>query len=134
MTLSEFSNVFGVLALQLRCTDADEAMVRAYYKALEHVDLELVQMAAKRFAMMPGDNHAWFPKTAEWLETVEVIVTQRAEELRGRLRARREPLCLECSDTGWAYVSGGVKRCACQDLRRLEIIGRRPMPALPEAR
>lgn len=137
MTLEEFSGVFGVLAIQLRATDADEATIRAYYEALKGLDLELVQMAAQRFAGVPGDNEAWFPKTAEWQATVAKITADHTEELRARLRSRPVALCLACGDTGWAPSDNGVTRCDCQELRRLEIIGRRPMPervvnAVPE--
>lgn len=135
MTLSEFGKVFGVLAIQLRASDVDEASMRAYYEVLKPLDLELVQLAAKRFAETPNGTGAWFPKTAEWKAMAAQIANERAEQLRGLLRARREPLCLECQDTGWRYGEDDrVRRCACQALRRLEIIGRRPMPPLPEAR
>lgn len=137
MTFAEFSNVFAVLALQLRATDADEPQARAYFEALKDLDLELVRAAAIRFADEPGDNHAWFPRVPEWKAGVAKITAERTEELRSRLRSLPVPLCRVCEDTGWAPRATGVTRCDCQELRRLEIIGRRPMPdrcldAVPE--
>src|SRR6185503_14781908 len=120
MTFAEFSHVFAVLALQLRCTDADEAMGRAYFEALKGLDLELVQLAAQRFADTPGDNDAWFPRAPEWRASVAKITAERTEELRSRLRSRPQPLCLACGDTGWEPRDNGVVKCDCQDLRRLE--------------
>ena len=80
------------------------------------------------------------------------------KELQRRLP---EPLCQACGDSGWAEDTSAAKqltwlrrnahsgkreevaapqrsigpmhRCACQRLRRLELLGRRPWPALPAA-
>lgn len=132
MTFAEFSNVFAVLALQLRCSDADAAMAKAYFQALKDLDLELVQMAAVQFSTQPGDNDSWFPKTAEWRAMVGKITVDRKEALKARLRALPAPLCLACEDTGWAIDTAGAKPCACREMRRLEVLGRRPWPQLPE--
>lgn len=135
MTLPEFANIFGILALQLRCTDADEAMIRAYFAVLKDLELELVQLAAVQFASQPGDNAAWFPKTAEWKAAARTIATQRMAVIQETLRKRRQyrqPLCLACEDTGWVRGEDArMRRCACSEQRRLEAIGRRPLPALP---
>lgn len=136
MTLAEFGNIFGILALQLRCTDADEATIRAYYAALKDLTLELVQMAAERLAREPGPNAAWFPKTAEWRDLVFTIARERRIDQQNRLthlHRRGSFLCTVCEDTGMApRANGRFGRCDCQDLRALEIIGRRPLPQLPE--
>lgn len=135
MTLPEFANIFGILALQLRCTDADEAMIRAYFAVLKDLDLELVQLAAQQFASQPGDNGAWFPKTAEWKAAARKIATERMAVIQETVRKRRllqQPLCLACEDTGWMrHDDDRMHRCACSEQRRLEAIGRRPLPALP---
>lgn len=133
MTLSEFANVFGILALQLRCLDADEAMIRAYYAVLKDLELELVQMAAVQLASHPGENHAWFPKTAEWKALARKIEADRTAELTQRLRHLPGRLCLACEDTGWERdeTTNRVTQCGCRKMRRQEILGRRPWPQLP---
>jgi len=135
VTLEEFTDVFAPLAIQLRATDADEATIRVYYAALKDLDLELVQMAAAEFARRPGENQAWFPKTAEWRDAVGRIDAERSERQWQLIQQRRhrglEPLCRACDDTGWEPSGQGVKRCACRQMRRLEVLGRRPMPSLP---
>lgn len=129
MTLQEFSQVFAPLALQLRATDADEAMVRAYFMALKDVPIEFLAMAAQRLAK----RGEWFPKTSEWLEAATRIEVERIEQQREMLRKLPAPLCLSCDDTGWEPCGDGVRPCACRSVRRLEVLGRRPWPALPEA-
>lgn len=137
MTLAEFANVFGILALQLRCTDADEAMIRAYFVALQDLPLELVQLAAVQFASQMGDNGAWFPKTAEWKAAARKVEAERVAIIEETLRKRRQvrqPLCFACEDTSWVPgPDNRVTRCSCREQRRLEAIGRRPLPALPSA-
>lgn len=135
MTWERFSEIFALLAVQLRCTDADEAMARAYYEALKDLEPEFIAMAAHRLARATNpDGQAWFPKTAEWRQSASSVEADRMAELRGRLRKMPEPLCAACNDTGWELVENRARRCGCVQLRRLEILGRRPMPALPEAR
>ena len=52
------------------------------------------------------------------------IERERQAAQRAMLQRRREPLCVVCSDTGWAQVDGGgVRRCACADDRRREVLG-----------
>lgn len=130
MTLAEFANVFGVLALQLRFTEADEATIRAYFEVLKECELEFVQMAATRFATCTGENASWFPKTAEWREATAKVEADRHEQQRAILRSLTDPLCTACRDTGWARneTTNRVERCDCSRLRRLELLGRRPMP------
>jgi hypothetical protein len=85
---------------------------------------------------MHGDNPHWFPKTSEWREAVARVEQRRQGELRECLRQLHKAgsvLCADCEDTGWRRVGARVERCPCVKARRLEVIGRRPMPALPEA-
>jgi hypothetical protein len=137
MTLPEFSKVFAVLAIQLGKSDADEATIRSYYQALRDLDVELVAMAAecmaKRGGAQEGESRHWFPKTSEWRTVVEKIDTDRSDALKARLRKLPEPLCNACNDTGFARdeAKNRVTPCDCRKLRRLEVLGRRPMPALP---
>lgn len=127
MTLAEFSQLFAVLALQLRATDADEATIRSYYEALKHLEFEYVQMAAKQLAQ----TAEWFPKTSEWREATARIEHERREYQRALLRKMPSPLCLACEDTGWDRTEDDrVHRCSCRELRRLELLGRRPWPQL----
>lgn len=130
MTLQEFSEVFTPLAMQLRATDADEAMMRAYFIALKDVPLEFLAMAAQRLSK----RGEWFPKTSEWLDCATRIEAERIEKQRELLRKLRAPLCQACDDTGWESCGDGVRPCACRSVRRAEVLGRRPWPALPEAR
>lgn len=137
MTMADFSLIFSVLAVQLRHTDADEVSIRSYFKALQDLDVELVQMAAERMGHQGGsadvDSRHWFPKTSEWRALVAKIDRERTDELQARLRKLPAPICLACDDTGWARneAANGVVRCGCASTRRLEVLWRRPMPALP---
>lgn len=129
MTLSEFSDVFVALAVQLRAADLDEATVRWYYAALSDQPFELVYAAAVRLAR----ETVWFPKTAEWLAVVRTIAAERQEAQRTRLAAAGPPVCAQCDDTGWARLvddQGGVRvfRCGCRALREAERLGRAPVP------
>lgn len=137
MTWAEFSEIFATLALQLRATDADEAMARSYFKLLDKHDVELVALAAQRFAERGGpDGSAWFPRTPEWIDAINGIALERRHHLERVIYTRRmlnlPPLCAECDDTGFASTGdNAVRKCGCQDMRRLEQIGRRPLPLLP---
>lgn len=131
MTLEQFAEIFALLAVQLRFADADEATIRGYFEALKDLEPELVAMAAKKF----GASAEWFPKASEWRESVHLIEHQRTEELRAHLRRLPAYLCTGCQDTGWAHdeATNSVSPCGCRRLRRLEVLGRRPWPALPES-
>jgi len=136
MTLAEFTKIFALLAVQLRFTDADEATARAYFKALEDVEPEFLALAAKQLARrVNAEGESWFPKTGEWRAAAQRAEGERVYELQSRLRKLKEPLCTVCRDTGFALneETKRASRCECQKLRRLEILGRRPMPMLPEA-
>lgn len=130
MTLADFSGIFALLAVQLRQTDADETTIRAYYAALKDLEPEFLMMSAQRMAAKAD----WFPKTSEWRIAAQTIEKERREQLDAVLRKLKEPLCTACDDTGWdRSQEDRVSRCACREMRRLEVLGRRPMPLLPES-
>lgn len=137
MTLQQFSKVFVLLAVQLRFTDADEATIRGYFKALSDVEPELIALAAERFARGAALNEqgeAWFPKAPEWRAMAMKVQRDRGLELDAIIRKRLQAgqvLCNDCEDTGWRLVGARYRGCPCREMRRLEILGRRPMPALP---
>jgi hypothetical protein len=128
MTLREFAGVFAVLSVQLTF-EADEPTIRGYYESMKDLELEFVRWAAEGFGRV-GDG--WFPKAPVWRTAALKVEADRTEELKALLRKRTKPLCLACGDTTWARdeTTNAVKRCDCAKLRRLEILGRRPMPAL----
>lgn len=131
MTLEEFSEVFALLAVQTRNTDADVATIRGFYVSLEDVELEFIAAAAERWQRA----NKWFPSTADWRQTAQAIESERMEQQRAILRKLPRPLCAACDDTGWSRdAADQVSRCECRHLRRLEVLGRRPMPALTEGR
>lgn len=150
MTLPEFAEIFAPLALQLGATDADEATIRAYFEALKDVPIELIALAATRLATQGTERGArWFPRTCDWRVLCGRIESERRGELEKILKRLPAPLCDICSDSGWLRVDTDVRtlverngrrhnyahamtRCECQETRRLEVIGRRPLPALPE--
>jgi hypothetical protein len=127
MTLSQFSEIFALLAVQLRQTDADEATIRAYFETLKDIEPEYLAMAATEMAK----GAEWFPKTSEWRRAAAKIKHDRRDKQVALLRDLESPLCLACSDTGWALDDRSrAYRCECQTLRQLELLGRRPWPKL----
>lgn len=130
MTLEEFADVFAVLAIQLRQTDADEATIRAYFEPLKALEIATVRLAAERLSR----EAEWFPKTSEWLTMVSRIRYERRQALDAVLRRLSMPLCEACRDTGMALgTDNRARRCRCQDQREREVAGIRPLPALPPA-
>jgi hypothetical protein len=137
VTLRTFAEIFALLAVQLRQTDADETLIRGYYEALQDLEPELVTAAAERLAR----TAEWFPKTSDWRAAAEAIRRERLEAQREQLRRAPWPLCSICDDTGWESVSGvenrqvvrRVRPCSCRKQRRRERLGHVPMPALPPA-
>jgi hypothetical protein len=135
VTLPEFADIFALLAVQLRHTDADEAVIRGYYAGLHDLEPELLKAAAERLARQAE----WFPKTSQWRAAAEAIRRERLDAQRAHLRKASRPLCRVCDDTGWASVDvvengPSVRRvtpCACREERRLEILGHVPLPTLP---
>lgn len=136
MTLQQFSEIFALLAVQLRFSDADEATIRGYYRAMKDLEPELVAMTAEDMAHRggaSGDSPHWFPKTSEWVDAVQQLARKRQELLTARIRElhkRGIELCTACADTGWEMHGDGAKPCSCRKLRRLEVLGRLPMPEL----
>lgn len=131
MTLREFTNIFAPLAIQLRQTDADEPTIRVYFEALKDLEFEFLTMAAQQLAK----ESAWFPKTSEWRAKAAKVEAERLHAQRALLRKLPSPLCPMCSDTGWMHdAEKRVHPCDCRKQRRLELLGRRPWPALPEAK
>lgn len=142
MTLEDFSVICATLATQLRATDFDEPAIRAYYLVLQDLEPELVALAAQRLgkgATLNDKGEAWFPKAPEWRALAGKIEGERAELLAARLRQLHKAgifACLACEDSTWQQVtdhnSARWKPCDCRKLRRLEVLGRRPLPPIPE--
>jgi hypothetical protein len=135
VTRPEFARMFALLAVQLRHTDADEAMILGYYEALQDLEAEFLKAAAGRLSL-----HAeWFPKTSEWRAAAEAIRRERIEAQRQHMRRASRPFCDVCDDTGWESVDvvehgrpiRRVTPCACREHRRRELLGHAPLPALP---
>jgi hypothetical protein len=129
-----FARAFSGLCLALREKEPDAVQMRTYFRALDDFDVELVAAAAERIAA----SAEWFPKAPEWRAAVVKIEQERIALQRDVIRKRRiagePPLCAACDDTGFTENQAHrFRRCDCRDMRRLEILGRRPMPALPEA-
>jgi hypothetical protein len=137
VTLFEFAEIFVLLAVQLRHTDADEAVIRGYYEGLHDLEPELLKAAATRLSREAG----WFPKTSEWRAAAVAIRRERIDGQRQYLRKAPRPLCSVCDDTGWESVNVVEKRqsvrrvrpCACREQRRRELLGHVPLPALTPA-
>lgn len=122
-----FLQAVARLAVSLREKDPDVVLLRVYFDALRDCEIEFVVAAADRLA-----NAKWFPKVGEWRAMASRIEAERREAHRAILRRLPAPLCDACSDTGWIRNSENrVSRCECQELRRLEILGRRTWPELP---
>jgi hypothetical protein len=134
VTLPEFADVFALLAVQLRQTDADDVVIRGYYEGLKDVEPELLKVAAERLSR----NAEWFPKTSEWRAAAELIRREWINAHREHLQKAPRPLCSVCDDTGWEsadVVEKGqsvrrVTPCACREQRRREILGHVPLPAV----
>lgn len=127
-----FLAAFAKLCLSMREKEPNQAQLKVYFNSLKDLDLELVVMAADVLER----EAKWFPKASEWRDAARKLDLDRSEfqhrVLQQRRRSGLPPLCLECDDTGWMKVENRVSRCACHVTRRLEVLGRRPMPELPE--
>lgn len=125
-----FLQVMNRLAVALREKDVDASQLRVYFEALKDLEIEFVVAAGDQLAQ----SAQWFPKVPEWRDLAVTIERERIDAQRALLRKLPTPLCLSCGDTGWDRTDDDrVHRCACASLRRLEVLGRRPMPQLPEA-
>lgn len=129
-----FLAAFTRLCVSLREKEPDAVQLRVYFKALSDLDLELVVMAAEHLEK----TAQWFPKTSEWFDAARDLDRTRTDQqrraLQQRLVAGLPPQCADCDDTGWKPLENGVSRCGCQKLRRLEVLGHRPLPELPPAK
>lgn len=132
MTLEQFADVFGVLAVQKRERGADEITIRAYYDALEDLPFPLVAAAARRLSRTNG----FFPRTDEWRDAAVAIAKEREESQRAVLRKLATPLCTLCGDTGFVRdeTADRVTPCACRTVRERQIAGAQELPALPPGR
>lgn len=121
-----FAQAMARLCVALREKQPDAVQLRVYYEALKDLEVEFLAAAAEQL----GQGAEWFPKTSEWRAAAAKIERDRTDQQRAILRNLPEPLCLACRDTGWAHneTTNQVSRCDCTTLRRLEILGRRPMP------
>lgn len=127
-----FAKAMATLALALREKEPDAAQMRVYFKALSALEIEFIVAAADTLA----SSSQWFPKTSEWHTAAQRIERDRVAQLAVVLLKRRkngQPLCNDCEDTCWRQnpATQRYERCSCADMRRLEVLGRRPMPALP---
>ena len=133
MTIEQFTNIYAVLALQLQASDTDTPSIRAYYRVLKDFEPALLQLAAEQLAA----TSTWFPKSSEWLKTALVIKQERRTKQQHaiqQLHRQGIELCEQCSDTGWLRdANGRASQCPCQDVRRAEILGVKPLPALTGA-
>lgn len=129
-----FATAMNRLVVALRDKEPDVVQMRVYFEALKDLELDFVVAAADRLNRHAG----YFPKTSEWHEMAVTIEHERRTEQLAIIAVRKKaglpPLCAGCDDTGWAHVENGVKRCDCRSMRRLEVLGRRPMPLMPEHR
>jgi hypothetical protein len=130
MTFEEFWPVYSVLAIQLHATDADEPTAKAMFAGMQDLEPELVAEAAKRLGRaVNADGESWFPKLGEWRVAAVKVEREWQEQQRQLLRRLPAPLCPRCHDTQWKRMSTGkVRRCECAELRRLELLGRQPLP------
>jgi hypothetical protein len=149
-----FGQAFARLAAAHREKDIDGITLHVYFEGLKAREIEMVVAAAERLM-----HAAWFPKLGDWHREAVKVETERIAEQRKYLR-ERPSLCAACGDSGWVEDTSApvaevkmarrnpssgkheeialkesprMKRCDCQQLRRLEVLGRRPMPMLPDA-
>ena len=124
-----FARAMTGLAVALREPAPDVIQMRIYFDGLKEFEVEYVVAAAERLMV----NASWFPKLSEWRAACTQFHQERRDEQRALLRRLPRPLCAICADTSWRHDSDGrVRPCECRELRRLELLGRRPWPALPE--
>jgi len=120
-----FMQAMAGLAVALREHDPDAVQLRTYFAALLNLEIEFVVAAAE--ALIARAQR--FPTVAQWRAMAAQVQRERIAEQQADLRKRRSPLCATCDDTGWEQVENrGARPCACRDLRRLEVLGRRPWP------
>jgi hypothetical protein len=124
-----FMQAMIALAVAFREKPPDVVAVRVYFAALKDLEIEFVTAAAEQLIAVAQ----FFPKTTEWRGVAKKVEAERVEAQRAHLRKFAEPVCATCADTGWAPdADNRVRPCVCRQQRRLEVLGRRPHPALPE--
>lgn len=129
MTYEELVPMFTVLASQTHFTDADEPTAKAYHAGLNDLEPEFVAEAARRLGRLVNENgQSWFPKLGEWRQLAIQVEREWIDRQKQMLRKLPAPLCPACADTGWRYKNNRVHRCECAELRRLELLGRQPLP------
>lgn len=130
MTIEQFSSIYTVLGLQLQASDTSSATIRAYYRVLKDFEPALLQLAAEQLAA----TSTFFPKSSEWLKAAVAIRQARLasqQDILRQLHRRGIELCEDCGDTGWTRdTSDRATKCACQELRRAEVLGVKPLPVL----
>jgi hypothetical protein len=126
-----FDQAINRLCVSLRSPALDVAEKRVYYEKLKDLEIEFIAAAAETLA----DSAQFFPKTSEWRAAAIKVERDRRTAQIEFLRNLPAPLCSTCGDTTWAPVKDGpaVRPCACRPIRRLELLGRRPLPMLPES-
>lgn len=126
-----FVQAMATLCLAFRENEPDAPMLRVYFLGLKDLDVELVTGSVP--TLVAGQK--FFPKPAEWRAAAVQLERQNSEALTARIRElhkRGIELCAACADTGWDRTDDDrVMLCECRGLRRLEVLGRRPMPLLP---
>lgn len=131
-----FAVIVKDLADALRET-LDRGEVDVYFRGLKPYDIEFVTAAAGQLASQAGEHGgSYFPRLPEWVAMVNQVVYLRKTQMQRHLddlHRHGQVLCLACEDTKFSRVEGTdrVERCACQDLRQLELLGRRPSQAVP---
>jgi hypothetical protein len=122
-----FAAAFARLAIAQREKHPDAATMSVYFDGLSASEIELVEAAAVRLQAA-----SWFPKLGDWRRAVADEERDRRLAQAAFLRNLPTPLCAACGDTGWVLVEDRAHRCACQEVRRLERLGRLQWPMLPE--
>lgn len=130
-----FLEAFGKLAIALRGHEPDAIQMQVYFEDLADLPIELVVDSATEIRR-GGAESGWFPTVPDWRRSARAIEARRREEQRARLRAQGEPLCAACRDSGWIVdeATNAARPCACQSIRRDEVLGHRDLPALPPVR
>lgn len=126
-----FAAAMARLCVALREKDPDAAQLRAYFDTLIDVPIEFVIEAGTELQRTSN----WFPRAPEWRITAKAIEHRRRIEQRQRLRQSGVLMCIKCDDTGFVIdpETSRASRCDCQIVRQQELLGQRPMPALPPA-
>lgn len=126
-----FAAAMARLCVALREKDPDAAQLRAYFDTLLEVPIEFVVEAIAEHQKAAS----WFPTAPQIRITATSIEHRRRTEQRQRLRQSGGLMCIKCDDTGFVIdpATTRASRCDCQALRQQELLGQRPLPALPPA-